>query len=95
VSWIRLAGDIHHNYPLCRRPVQFQPTTWRKPASRAQPVVFGSMPAAMDFAFNLSSLATFLSLISAGIAVALQNVILAVVGYFLLIGRARWGLVTA
>jgi hypothetical protein len=41
------------------------------------------------FAFNLSSLATFLGLVSAGIAVALQNVILAVVGYFLLIGKLR------
>jgi small-conductance mechanosensitive channel len=41
------------------------------------------------FAFNLSSLAAFLGLVSAGIAVALQNVILAVVGYFLLIGKLR------
>jgi small-conductance mechanosensitive channel len=41
------------------------------------------------FAFNLSSLATFLGLVSAGITVALQNVILAVVGYFLLIGKLR------
>jgi uncharacterized membrane protein YbhN (UPF0104 family) len=41
------------------------------------------------FAFQLSSLATFLGLVSAGIAVALQNVILAVVGYFLLVGKLR------
>jgi Mechanosensitive ion channel len=41
------------------------------------------------FAFNLSSLATFLGLVSAGIAVAMQNVILAVVGYFLLVGKLR------
>jgi hypothetical protein len=33
-------------------------------------------------AFNLTSLATFLGLVSAGIAVALQNVILSVAGYF-------------
>jgi small-conductance mechanosensitive channel len=39
------------------------------------------------FAFDLSSMATFLGLVSAGIAVALQNVILAVVGYFMLIGK--------
>lgn len=41
------------------------------------------------FAFDLSSLATFLGLVSAGIAVAMQNVILAVVGYFLLVGKLR------
>ncbi len=39
------------------------------------------------FAFDLSSMATFLGLLSAGIAVAMQNVILAVVGYFLLVGK--------
>ena len=36
---------------------------------------------------ELGSLATFAGLITAGVAVALQNVILAVVGYFLLIGK--------
>lgn len=41
------------------------------------------------FGFNLTSLATFLGLVSAGIAVALQNVILSVAGYFLLIGKVR------
>jgi hypothetical protein len=41
------------------------------------------------FEFNLTSLATFLGLVSAGIAVALQNVILSVAGYFLLIGKVR------
>jgi hypothetical protein len=40
-----------------------------------------------SFASNFSSLATFLGLLTAGTAVALQNVILAVVGYFLLIGK--------
>ncbi|MCU1338601.1 MAG: small-conductance mechanosensitive channel [Bryobacterales bacterium] len=42
-----------------------------------------------SFAFDVSSLATFLGLASAGIAVALQNVILAVVGYFVLVGKLR------
>jgi len=42
---------------------------------------------AFAFAPELSSLATFLGLLTAGIAVALQNVILAVVGYFLLVGK--------
>jgi small-conductance mechanosensitive channel len=39
------------------------------------------------FAPDLSSLATFLGLLTAGIAVALQNVILAILGYFLLVGK--------
>jgi hypothetical protein len=41
------------------------------------------------FEFNLTSLATFLGLVSAGLAVALQNVILSVAGYFVLIGKVR------
>ena len=36
---------------------------------------------------QLGSLATFAGLMTAGVAVALQNVILAIVGYFLLIGK--------
>jgi succinate dehydrogenase/fumarate reductase cytochrome b subunit len=36
---------------------------------------------------DLSSLATFLGLLTAGIAVALQNVILAILGYFLMVGK--------
>jgi small-conductance mechanosensitive channel len=39
------------------------------------------------FASEIGSLATFAGLLTAGIAVALQNVILAVVGYFMLIGK--------
>jgi small-conductance mechanosensitive channel len=42
---------------------------------------------AFSFASEIGSLATFAGLITAGIAVALQNVILAVAGYFFLIGR--------
>ncbi len=42
---------------------------------------------ASAFASNLSSLATYLGLLTAGIAVALQNVILASVGYLLLVGK--------
>ncbi|PYX11220.1 MAG: hypothetical protein DMG84_24365, partial [Acidobacteria bacterium] len=42
---------------------------------------------AFAFAPELRSLATFLGLLTAGVAVALQNVILAVVGYFLLVGK--------
>jgi small-conductance mechanosensitive channel len=39
------------------------------------------------FISALGSLATFAGLLTAGVAVALQNVILAVVGYFMLIGK--------
>ena len=42
---------------------------------------------AMALASQIGSLATFAGLITAGIAVALQNVILAVAGYFFLIGK--------
>jgi hypothetical protein len=42
---------------------------------------------AFGFAFDLKSLATFLGIVSAGLAVAMQNVILAVVGYFFLVGK--------
>lgn len=42
---------------------------------------------AFAFAGQLGSFATFAGLLTAGVAVALQNVILAVVGYFFLIGK--------
>ncbi len=42
---------------------------------------------AFAFATELGSLATFAGLLTAGIAVALQNVILSVAGYFFLIGK--------
>jgi small-conductance mechanosensitive channel len=42
---------------------------------------------ALAFASQLGSLATFAGLLTAGVAVALQNVILSLVGYFLLIGK--------
>ena len=41
------------------------------------------------FAFDVRSLGTFLGLLTAGIAVALQNVIVAVAGYFVLVGKLR------
>jgi Mechanosensitive ion channel len=43
--------------------------------------------AAFAFASDLTSLATFLGLLSAGLAVALQSVILSALGYFILVGR--------
>jgi small-conductance mechanosensitive channel len=42
---------------------------------------------AFAFATDLSSMATFIGLLTAGVAVALQNVILAVLGYFVLVGK--------
>jgi small-conductance mechanosensitive channel len=42
---------------------------------------------AFAFAAELGTLATFAGLLTAGVAVALQNVILSVAGYFFLIGR--------
>lgn len=42
---------------------------------------------AFAFASDFTSLATFLGLLAAGIAVALQNVIVAALGYFVLVGR--------
>jgi small-conductance mechanosensitive channel len=42
---------------------------------------------AFAFANELGSIATFAGLLTAGVAVALQNVILSVAGYFFLIGR--------
>ncbi len=42
---------------------------------------------AFSFATELGTLATFAGLLTAGVAVALQNVILSVAGYFFLIGR--------
>jgi small-conductance mechanosensitive channel len=42
---------------------------------------------AFAFASEIGSLATFAGLITAGVAVALQNVILSIAGYFFLIGR--------
>lgn len=43
--------------------------------------------AAFAFASDLNSLATFFGLLTAGVAVALQSVILCAVGYFVLVGR--------
>lgn len=45
------------------------------------------MIAAFSFASDLNSLATFLGLLTAGVAVALQSLILSAVGYFVLVGK--------
>ena len=41
------------------------------------------------FAFELNSLVTFFGILTAGMAVALQNVLIAVIGYFILVARHR------
>jgi small-conductance mechanosensitive channel len=46
-----------------------------------------AMVVAFAFASQLGSVATFAGLITAGVAVALQNVILSIAGYFFLIGK--------
>ena len=46
-----------------------------------------SVAIALAFASKLGSVATFAGLLTAGVAVALQNVILSIVGYFFLIGK--------
>lgn len=46
-----------------------------------------AMVVAFAFATELGSLATFAGLLTAGVAVALQNVILSIAGYFFLIGK--------
>jgi small-conductance mechanosensitive channel len=46
-----------------------------------------TMVVAFAFASQLGSVATFAGLITAGVAVALQNVILSIAGYFFLIGK--------
>jgi Mechanosensitive ion channel len=43
--------------------------------------------AAFSFTSDLTSLATFFGLLTAGVAIALQSVILSALGYFLLVGR--------
>jgi ABC-type Fe3+-siderophore transport system permease subunit len=43
--------------------------------------------AAFAFASDLTSLATFFGLLAAGVAVALQSVVLSAVGYFVLVGK--------
>ncbi len=49
--------------------------------------IIGILVIALAFASELGSVATFAGLITAGVAVALQNVILSVAGYFFLIGK--------
>src|SRR5208283_216810 len=43
--------------------------------------------AALSFTSDLTSLATFFGLLTAGVAIALQSVILSALGYFLLVGK--------
>jgi small-conductance mechanosensitive channel len=42
---------------------------------------------ALSFTSDLASLATFFGLLTAGLAIALQNVIVSALGYFMLVGK--------
>jgi Mechanosensitive ion channel len=46
-----------------------------------------ALVAAFSFTSDLASLATFFGLLTAGVAIALQNVIVSALGYFMLVGR--------
>jgi hypothetical protein len=70
----RYVPDSHRRYPflLLRRIV-----LW----------FFIGLVVTLEFVSRLGSVATFAGLMTAGVALALQNVIIAIVGYFLLIGK--------
>jgi hypothetical protein len=54
---------------------------------RVAPWVMIVLVVAVSFTSDLTSLATFFGLLTAGIAIALQNVIVSALGYFLLVGK--------
>jgi hypothetical protein len=54
---------------------------------RVVPWVMIVLVAALSFTSDLTSLATFFGLLTAGVAIALQSVILSALGYFLLVGK--------
>ena len=54
---------------------------------RVAPWVLIVLVVALSFTSDLTSLATFFGLLTAGVAIALQNVIVSALGYFLLVGK--------
>jgi len=54
---------------------------------RVAPWVLIVLVVAVSFTSDLTSLATFFGLLTAGVAIALQNVIVSALGYFLLVGK--------
>ena len=54
---------------------------------RVVPWVVIVLVAGLSFTSDLASLATFLGILTAGLAIALQSVILSALGYFLLVGK--------
>lgn len=56
-------------------------------AARVAPWMLIVLVVAFSFTSDLTSLATFFGLLTAGIAIALQNVIVSALGYFLLVGK--------
>lgn len=56
-------------------------------AERVAPWIMIVLLVAFSFTSDLTSLATFFGLLTAGVAIALQNVIVSALGYFLLVGK--------
>jgi len=54
---------------------------------RVAPLIIIVLVVAVSFTSDLTSLATFFGLLTAGVAIALQNVIVSALGYFLLVGK--------
>ena len=54
---------------------------------RVAPWVLIVLVVAVSFTSDLTSLATFFGLLTAGVAIALQNVIVSALGYFMLVGK--------
>ena len=54
---------------------------------RVAPWVLIVVVVAVSFTSDLTSLATFFGLLTAGVAIALQNVIVSALGYFMLVGK--------
>ena len=55
--------------------------------ARVAPWVTIVLVVAVSFTSDLTSLATFFGILTAGVAIALQNVIVSALGYFLLVGK--------
>ena len=70
----------HHVHEAERRHVL-------RVTERVAPWIMIVLLVAVSFTSDLTSLATFFGLLTAGVAIALQNVIVSALGYFLLVGK--------
>ncbi len=69
---------------ICTR---FAPPLPIPAAAQDRALVLGGVIAGFSFASELGSIVTFAGLITAGLAVAMQSVLVSIVGYFFLIGK--------